>query len=118
MTILHFNDRNYQVQQYSVQKNGKTIVAQFVAEVMLPDNLKTSEVLEAIKILKISGYFFEVHCSLIDKYCYTEGTLLDTKGNEEDYLPLGYLIKPQDYEKVRAFLISQMDIIISQNKCE
>ena len=43
---------------------------------------------------------------------------MDAKGKEEDYLPLGYLIKPQDYEKVRAFLISQMDIIISQNECE
>lgn len=38
---------------YSVQKNGDTIVAQFVAEVILPDKLKTSEVWEAIKILKL-----------------------------------------------------------------
>lgn len=120
MPILHFNNRDYQIQKYAVHKKEDNITEQFVAEVILPDKLKTPEALKAVEYLKASGYFFEVHRLRADGYCYTDGTLLDAKGNQEDYLPLAYLIRPQDYEKVRQFLIeqTQMDTIINQDKNE
>lgn len=107
MPVLHFNDRDYQVQKREVLRDKNIITIQFTAEVILPDNLKTPKVWQAVEYLKASGYFFEVSRLRADDYCYIDGTLLDAKGNQEDYLPLAYLVKPQDYEKVRTFLITQ-----------
>ena len=104
MPILHFNDRDYQIQKHDVLDG---VTTQFVAEVILPDSLKTPEVWRAVEYLKASGYFFEVSRLRADSYCYIDGTLLDAKGNQEDFLPLAYLVKPQDYDKVRTFLITQ-----------
>ena len=108
MSILHFNNRDYKIRKYDVYEEEDSVITQFVAEVILPDNLKTPEVWQAIEYLKASGYFFEVHRLHADGYCYTDGTLLDAKDNQEDYLPLAYLIRPQDYEKVRQFLIEHI----------
>lgn len=113
MPVLHFNDRDYQIQKHDVLDG---VTTQFVAEVILPDNLKTPEVWQAVEYLKASGYFFEVSRLRADNYCYIEGTLLDAKGNQEDYLPLAYLVKPQDYDKVRTFLIEQTSAVVNQDK--
>lgn len=116
MSILHFNNRDYKIRKYDVYEEEDSVITQFVAEVILPDNLKTPEVWQAIEYLKASGYFFEVSRLRADNYCYIEGTLLDAKGNQEDYLPLAYLVKPQDYDKVRTFLIEQTSAVVNQDK--
>jgi len=44
MSILHFNNRDYKIRKYDVYEEEDSVITQFVAEVILPDNLKTPEV--------------------------------------------------------------------------